>query len=95
MSSPVVARVVAGTATERLGAESLVAPLRSVLEEGLRSGWFPDAQVGLDVHTIRAIAMEVIGWAGTEGIRLTRRKAADHILRFSLAALGASTPDSP
>jgi hypothetical protein len=84
-----VARVIVGTRTPQLGTAALVAPLRSVLEEGLRAGSFPNAQVDLDIHTIRAITMEVVGWARTGCVRLTRRQAADHILRFCQGALGA------
>ncbi len=88
LGSPMVARVVAGTRAQQLGADLLVAPLKTVLESGLAAGVFPDARPALDVRTIRAITMEAINWATTGVVRLSRREAADQVLRFSLAALG-------
>jgi AcrR family transcriptional regulator len=88
LSSPMVARAVAGTRAQQLGADLLVAPLKAVLEDGLAVGLFPDARPELDVHSIRAITMEAVNWANTGTLRLSRREAADHILRFSRAALG-------
>jgi hypothetical protein len=44
----------------------------------------------VDIRTIRAITMEAVNWARTGEVKLTRREAADHVLRFSRAALGAS-----
>jgi hypothetical protein len=88
LGSPMVARVVAGTRAQQLGTDLLVAPLKTVLESGLAAGVFPDARPALDVRTIRAITMEAINWATTGVVRLSRREAADHVLRFSLAALG-------
>jgi AcrR family transcriptional regulator len=90
LGSSMVARVVAGSMGEQLGRDLLVGPLRSVLEEGLTNGAFPYAHPELDVHTIRAVTWEAISWARTGAFRLTRREAADHVLRFSLRALGAS-----
>jgi AcrR family transcriptional regulator len=92
LGSPMVARVVAGTRAQQLGTDLLVAPLKTVLEDGLAAGVFPDARPGLDVRTIRAITMEAINWATTGVVRLSRREAADHVLRFSLAALGVNQP---
>jgi AcrR family transcriptional regulator len=88
LSSPMVLRVVSGTPAQRLGIDVLVLPLRSVLEDGLAAGVFPSAQPELDSLTIRAVTMEAISWARGDLVRLTRREAADHILRFSRAALG-------
>jgi AcrR family transcriptional regulator len=88
LSSPMVFRVVAGTRVQQLGNDLLVLPLRSVLEDGLALGSFPDAEPELDVHTINAITWEAINWARTGTIKLSRREASEHVLRFSRAALG-------
>jgi AcrR family transcriptional regulator len=88
LSSPMVARVVAGSQALQLGADVLVAPLKTVLEDGLAAGLFPDARPELDVRSIRAMTMEAVTWANTGIVRLSRREAADHVLRFSCAALG-------
>jgi AcrR family transcriptional regulator len=90
MRSPIVARIVAGTREEQLGTDLLEQPLRSVLESGLAQGLFPLARPELDIRTIRAIAFEAISWARTGVVKLSRREALEHILRFSRAALGAS-----
>jgi AcrR family transcriptional regulator len=92
LSSPMVLRVVAGTAAQQLGSDLLGQPLRSVLVEGQAGGWFSDAHPELDTRTIRAITAEATNWARTGVVRLTRREAAEHILRFSRAALGARAP---
>jgi AcrR family transcriptional regulator len=89
MRTPIVTRALAGTREEQLGTDLLEQPLRSVLESGLAQGLFPLAKPELDIRTIRAMAFEVISWAGTGVVKLSRREALDHILRFSLAALGA------
>lgn len=88
MSSPMVTRAVAGTHAQQMGADLLVAPLRMVLEEGLAGGFFPDARPDFDIHFIRAMTMEAVNWANTGAIRLSRKEAAEQILRFSRAALG-------
>ena len=90
LSSPMVLRVVAGTRAQQMGADLLVEPLRAVLEGGLAQGWFPAARPDLDIRTIRAITAEAISWSRSGAVRLSRREAADHILRFSRAALGAA-----
>jgi AcrR family transcriptional regulator len=89
LSSAMVLRVVAGTRAQQLGFDLLVRPLRSVLEQGLATGWFTHVQPDLDIRTIRAITGEALNWARTGEVKLSRREAADHILRFSRAALGA------
>jgi AcrR family transcriptional regulator len=91
LSSPMVLRVVAGTRAQQLGTDLLTLPLRSVLEEGVASGWFSHARPELDIRTIRAITWEAIIWARTGEIKLSRREAADHVLRFSRAALGVQS----
>jgi AcrR family transcriptional regulator len=88
LSSPMVFRVVAGTRAQRLGNEVMFQPLQEVLEDGVRSGAFPVAHAELDVHTIGAITMEAVAWARTGTIKLTRREALDHVLRFAEGALG-------
>jgi AcrR family transcriptional regulator len=87
LSSPMVSRVVAGTPTQLLGTDLLEAPLRSVLEQGAATGWFTTTRPDLDARTIRALTVEAINWARTGDVKLSRREAADHILRFSQAAL--------
>lgn len=89
LSSPMVLRVVAGTEIQVRGNELTVQPLRAVLEQGLASGDFPAARPELDVHTIRAITWEAIGWSRTGAVRLTRDAACDYVVRFAWAALGA------
>ncbi len=91
LSSPMVLRVVAGTRAQQLGTDLLVLPLRSVLEKGVASGWFSHVQPELDIRTIRAITWEAITWARTGEVKLSRREAADHVLRFSRAALGVQS----
>lgn len=88
LGSPMVLRVVAGTKAHQLGTDLLIDPLRTVLETGLATGWFPTARPELDIRTIRAITGEAISWAVSGAVRLSRREATDHILRFSRAALG-------
>lgn len=90
LQSPMVTRVVSGTREQQLGTDLLEEPLRSVLEDGLAQGSFPNARPELDSRTIRAIAWETVAWARTRTLKLSRREAADHVLRFSRAALGAS-----
>lgn len=90
MRSPVVARIVSGSREEQLGTDLLEQPLRSVLESGLAQGLFPLADPEHDIRTIRAIVFEAISWARTGVVKLSRREALEYILRFSLAALGAS-----
>jgi hypothetical protein len=58
-----------------------------VLEEGSATGWFATARPDLDIRTIRAITLEAVNWVRTGEVKLSRREAADHILRFSRAAL--------
>jgi hypothetical protein len=62
-----------------------------VLEKGVASGWFSHVQPELDIRTIRAITWEAITWARTGEVKLSRREAADHVLRFSRAALGVQS----
>ena len=88
LSSPMVLRVVAGTPAQRMGVDLLVLPLRSVLADGVAAGLFPAAHPQSDSLTIRAITMEAINWARTEEVKLSRREATDHVLRFTRAALG-------
>jgi AcrR family transcriptional regulator len=90
LSSPMVARVVAGSSERQLGEDLLVRPLRDAIDDGLARGIFPLADPGLDVRTVRAITWEAIAWARTGVVRLSRREATDHVLRFSLSALGAA-----
>jgi AcrR family transcriptional regulator len=88
MSSSMVFRAVSGTRAQRLGEDLLVEPLRSVLEEGLATGVFPDAEPELDAGTIRAITMDTVFRVRAGSVKLSRREAADHVVRFSRAALG-------
>ncbi len=87
LSSPMVMRVVAGTAAEHLGTGLLEEPLRSVLKQGSATGWFAATRPDLDTRAIRAITAEAANWARTGEVKLSRREAAAHILRFSRAAL--------
>jgi AcrR family transcriptional regulator len=87
LSSPAVLRVVAGTRAEQLGTDLLVEPLRSVLADGLATGWFPDARPDRDSQTIWAITTEAVSWARSGRLKLSRKEAAGHVLRFSRAAL--------
>jgi AcrR family transcriptional regulator len=87
LSSPMVLRVVAGTRAEQLGSELLEEPLRSVVDEGRATGWFTTSRPDLDIRTIRAITLEATNWVRTGEVKLTRREAMDHVLRFSRAAL--------
>jgi AcrR family transcriptional regulator len=89
LQSVMVARAVSGSREQQLGTDLMEQPLRSVLEDGLAQGVFPDARPGLDSRTIRAITWEAVSWARTGALRLSRREAADHVLRFSRAAIGA------
>ncbi len=90
LSSAMITRIVAGTPVQEVGDALYVEPLRAVLEEGLRSGAFPAARPELDVRTIRAATWEAVNWARSRPVRLTRREALDHVLRFSLPALGVA-----
>ena len=90
LSSAMVFRVVAGTRAQQMGSDLLGQPLRSVVERGMAAGYFRHAHPALDVRTIRAITMEAVNWARTGEVKLSRREAADHVLRFARAALGAS-----
>jgi len=90
LSSPMVLRVVGGTEVQQQGADRLTQPLQAVLQEGLAKGTFPEADPELDIRTIRAITNEAIAWARTGTMKLSRKEAADHVLRFARAALGAS-----
>jgi AcrR family transcriptional regulator len=88
LSSPMVLRVVAGGSAGQLGSE-LLEPLLAVVEKGVAAGCFTTTRPDLDIRTIRAITAEAINWARTGEFKLSRREAADHVLRFSRAALGA------
>ncbi len=87
LSSTMVSRVVDGTRAQHLGNEVMTEPLRQVLEDGVRSAVFPAARPEQDVHTIRAITMEAVAWARSGNLKLTRRQALDHVLRFAEGAL--------
>jgi len=87
LSSPMVQRVVAGSEEQRLGLGMLMQPLRDVIVAGLANGDFPAAQPDRDVLTIGAMAFDVVAWARTGRMTLTRRQAVDHLLRFALPAL--------
>ena len=87
LSSPMVIRMVAGTRAEQLGSDLLEQPLRSVVDAGRSTGWFTTSRPDLDIRTIRAITLEAINWVRTGEVKLTRREAVDHVLRFSRAAL--------
>ena len=89
-SSTMVGRIVAGTKAERLGVELLLEPLREVLVAGRADGSFPLADPGLDMHTIRAVTFEAVGWARLGQPQITRTQALTHVLRFVLPALGAA-----
>jgi AcrR family transcriptional regulator len=91
LSSPMVLRVVAGTRAQQLGSDLLEEPLRAVLEQGSAKGWFTTTRPDLDIRTIRAITSEAISWVRSGEVKLSRREAADHILRFSRAALGSQS----
>jgi AcrR family transcriptional regulator len=90
LGSPMVARVVAGSSERQLGEDLLAAPLRVALTDGLAVGVFPLAHPELDVPTVKAITWEAIAWARNGVVKLTRREATDHVLRFTLNAFGAS-----
>jgi hypothetical protein len=55
------------------------------------TAWFSHAQPELDTRTIQAITWAAVSWARTGEIKLSRREAADHVLRFSRAALGITS----
>jgi AcrR family transcriptional regulator len=90
LQSAMVTRVVSGTREQQLGTDLLEEPLRSLLQDGLAEGSFPHARPELDCRTIRAITWEAVAWARNRTLKLSRREAADHVLRFSRAALGRS-----
>lgn len=94
LRSTMVLRVVAGTRAQQIGIEVLVDPLRAVLEAGLSEGYFPNAVVKTDVRLIMAATMEAATWSQSGGMKMSRKEAADHVLRFTRAALGAR-PDGP
>src|SRR5579862_1236829 len=73
LGSPMVQRVVVGSDEGRLGREVIVRPLRTLLEAGLASGDFPAAQPETDVLMIAGMVFEVIEWARTGVVSLTRR----------------------
>ena len=67
----------------------LAAPLVPVLQEGRRTGVFPDADPEADAETINAIAWSAMaGFTTATGPRLGRERARAHVLRFALRALG-------
>jgi hypothetical protein len=86
-----VLRVISGTATQQLGTDRLIEPLRSVLVEGLAAGCFPEARPELDIRTISAITFEAANWVRLGVPKLSRREATKHVLRFTRAALGVGT----
>ena len=89
LRSPMVLRVVAGTRAQQIGIEGLIDPLRTVLETGLSEGYFANVVVEADVRLIMAATMEAASWSQSEGMKMSRKEAADHVLRFARAALGA------
>jgi AcrR family transcriptional regulator len=91
LSSPMVAKVVKGSPTERLGVEELVEPLREVLAEGLRTQVFPQCDPNLDSSVIYAFTSEVVSWVTSGSIGQTRRESVALILRYCRPALGGSS----
>ena len=65
--------------------ELMVRPLREVLEAGKASGDFPLAHPEHDVLAIHALVWNASRW----GLIRTRAEAREHVMRFSLAGLGA------
>jgi AcrR family transcriptional regulator len=84
------ATTVAGYDAEReRSMRMLAAPLVPVLEEGRRTGTFPDADPEADAGTINAIAWSAIaGFTTSSGPRLGPDRAREHVLRFALRAVG-------
>jgi hypothetical protein len=64
-----------------------------VLEAGLADGYFPAARPEIDVLTIGAMVFEAVAWTRAGTVNLTRRQATEHVLRFSLPALGGHWPN--
>jgi AcrR family transcriptional regulator len=91
LGSPMVARVIAGSAVEDLGVSVLLDPLLSILEAGAGDGSFPDADAGRDVHVISAITWDAIGRARSDLGAEPREEALERILRFSRRGLGDHT----
>ena len=83
------ARRTAGYAEERAQANAaLCAPLRAVLEAGRASGAFPECVPADDAPTIHAIAWRLVSEALSGAPTMDEESARDHVLRFSLPAVG-------
>ena len=64
---------------------ALTAPLSEVLSDGLSDGTFPSADAEQDALTL----FDLLWSVGGPSRQLDREAARDHLLRFSLPALGA------
>jgi AcrR family transcriptional regulator len=84
-----VGRKASGFAEEQSFATALMTrPLVETLREGRRDGTFPATHPERDALTIHAMTTEVWRWPLEGRVRISRRSALDHVLRFCLPALG-------
>jgi AcrR family transcriptional regulator len=89
LNAGIVRRVVHGTSSYDYAAGELVQPLRTVLDDGLAEGVFPNARPEIDVRAISALTWELIHLRRSDALKLTREAATDIILSYARPALGA------
>jgi AcrR family transcriptional regulator len=75
------------------GTVSFVRILRKIIERGQLEGLFPRAEPEDDAWAVNALVWDSIDSVGTGQRRISRNKARDSILRFSLPALGYGGTD--
>jgi AcrR family transcriptional regulator len=73
---------------ESVAAELMTRPLVATLTAGKDDGTFPETTPERDALTIYALTSEIWHWALDGKIRISRRAALEHVLRFCLPALG-------
>ncbi len=76
------------TQEERAAVDLMTRPLVQVLAAGKRDGSFPTTVPRRDAVSIYALTREVWRWVLDGRFRMSRRAALDHVLRFTLPALG-------
>jgi len=88
MGSPAARRASGHAEARRASTQLLVAPLVSVLEQGMADGSFPLARPSDDAMTIHAMAAGIIDQKLAGTCPMTQAEALAHLLRFCTSALG-------